>query len=100
MSNGLSYEQVVELLPAYTLGALEPDELLAVEDYLEQQRALLTAWNGSTRQRRSWPMHAHSAPVAPDQINLAGTGAPRQRPAYRQRLPSDPPWPCETTCDA
>lgn len=41
MNNGLTYETVIELLPAYALDALEPDEMVAVEDYLAQQRALL-----------------------------------------------------------
>lgn len=62
MSNGLSYEQVVERLPAYTLGALEPDELLAVEDYLEQQRALMARIE---RLHLATAQLAHAAPDVP-----------------------------------
>ena len=40
-SHGLTYETVVELLPAYTLGALEPDEMVAMDDYLQRHHALL-----------------------------------------------------------
>lgn len=37
----LTYEIVVELLPAYTLGALEPAEMAAMDDYLQRHHALL-----------------------------------------------------------
>lgn len=40
-SNELTYDTVVELLPAYTLGALEPDEMVAMDDYLQRHHALL-----------------------------------------------------------
>lgn len=39
--NGLTYETVVELLPAYTLGALEADEMVAMDDYLQRHYTLL-----------------------------------------------------------
>jgi len=41
MAELLTYEQVLELLPAYALGVLEPAEMLAVDDYLRRQRSLL-----------------------------------------------------------
>lgn len=37
----LTYETVVELLPAYTLGALDPDEMVAMDEYLQRHHALL-----------------------------------------------------------
>ncbi|MCB0197499.1 MAG: anti-sigma factor [Anaerolineae bacterium] len=37
----LSREQIIDMLPAYALGALEPEEMLAVDKYLEQHRDLL-----------------------------------------------------------
>lgn len=40
-SDGLSESAVVEMLPAYILGALEVDEMLAVDDYLAAHPALL-----------------------------------------------------------
>jgi len=36
MKNELTHTQVIEMLPAYALGALEPDEMLAVDAYLAQ----------------------------------------------------------------
>jgi anti-sigma-K factor RskA len=40
MSIELTHNQVLELLPAYALGALESDEFLAVESYLQQHPEL------------------------------------------------------------
>ncbi len=37
----LSREQVIEMLPAYVLGALEPDEMLAVDQYITEHQELL-----------------------------------------------------------
>lgn len=37
----LNYDAVAELIPAYTLGILEPDEMLAVDDYLRRHQDLL-----------------------------------------------------------
>jgi anti-sigma-K factor RskA len=35
MSHKLSHSQILEELPAYVLGALEPEEMLAIDDYLQ-----------------------------------------------------------------
>lgn len=40
MSQGLSYDEVMEMLPAYVLGALEADEMAAIEEYLQRHRLL------------------------------------------------------------
>lgn len=40
MDTELTHDQVLELLPAYALGALEPEEMLAVDDYLTHHPAL------------------------------------------------------------
>jgi anti-sigma-K factor RskA len=37
----LTYHEVLELLPGFVLGALDPEEMLAVESYIDQQQALL-----------------------------------------------------------
>lgn len=37
----LTYNEVLELLPGFVLGALDPEEMLAVESYIDQQQALL-----------------------------------------------------------
>lgn len=41
MNQEFSYTDVMEMLPAYVLGALEADEMLAVEEYLQRHRLLL-----------------------------------------------------------
>jgi anti-sigma-K factor RskA len=38
----LSHAQILEYLPAYVLGALDPDEMLAVDDYLQAHPELLS----------------------------------------------------------
>ncbi len=37
----LTYNEVLELLPGFVLGALDSEEMLAVESYIEQQKAIL-----------------------------------------------------------
>ncbi len=37
----LSYDDVIELLPIFVLGALEPDEMLAVDNYVNRHQALI-----------------------------------------------------------
>ncbi len=39
-SHPLNYEDVVELLPIFVLGALEPDEMLAVDSYINHHQGL------------------------------------------------------------
>lgn len=36
-----THNEIAEMLPAYVLGALEPDEMVAVEEYVSEHRALL-----------------------------------------------------------
>jgi anti-sigma-K factor RskA len=43
MNNELTYAQVLDLLPAYVLGALEPEEMLAVDAYLRKHQALFAS---------------------------------------------------------
>ncbi len=38
--NALTYQQALELLPAFVLGALDAEEMLAVESYIDQQQSL------------------------------------------------------------
>lgn len=41
MNQEFNYTDVIEMLPAYVLGALEADEMIAVEEYLQRHRLLL-----------------------------------------------------------
>jgi anti-sigma-K factor RskA len=58
----LSYNQVLELLPAYALGALEPEEMLAVDAYLNQHQELLIRLRNA---EEAAAQLAHAAPLAP-----------------------------------
>ena len=62
MSTGLTYEEVVDLLPAYTLGALEPEEMVAMDDYMQRHHALLARVE---RLDAATAQLAYTAPVAP-----------------------------------
>ena len=42
MREELSYDEVLDKLPAYALGALEPEEMLAVDAYFRKHENLLT----------------------------------------------------------
>jgi anti-sigma-K factor RskA len=39
--NRFSYDEIVEMLPAFVVGALDPDEMLAVEDFIDGNPELL-----------------------------------------------------------
>lgn len=70
MNNGLTHETVIELLPAYALDALEPEEMVAVEEYLAQQRALLARVE---RLQEATAQLAYAAPTAPVSPNVKAT---------------------------
>lgn len=62
MQTELRPHEIEELLPAYALGALEPEEMLAVDAYLERQRRLLAR----LAEVEDAVAHlAHSAPTVP-----------------------------------
>jgi anti-sigma-K factor RskA len=58
----LSREQILEMLPAYALGALEPEEMLAVEDYLARHDDLLPTLRAA---EEAAAQLAYAAPPAP-----------------------------------
>lgn len=62
MSTGLTYEEAIELLPAYTLGALEADEMVAMDDYMQRHHALLARVE---RLDAATAQLAYTAPIAP-----------------------------------
>lgn len=67
MDNQVTYETVVDLLPAYVVGALEPDEMLAVETYLQRHQTLLARVE---RLDQATSQLAHAAPAAPLSANV------------------------------
>jgi anti-sigma-K factor RskA len=62
----LTYEQIQELLPAYVLGALESDEMLAVDGYITEHQELLAQLN---RAEEAIAQMAHGAPDVPVPID-------------------------------
>ncbi len=67
MDNQVTYETVVELLPAYAVGALEPDEMVVVEAYLQRHQALFARVE---QLDRATAQLAHTAPAAPLSANV------------------------------
>jgi len=62
MDNQVTYETVVELLPAYAMGALKPDEMSAVAAYLQRQQTLLARVE---QLDLATAQLAHAAPTVP-----------------------------------
>lgn len=62
MSEKLSYSEILEKLPAYSLGALEVEEMLAVEAYLQQHAELLARFEQA---EQAAAQLAHLAPDTP-----------------------------------
>jgi len=62
MSTELTYNQVVELLPVYVVGALDSDEMLAVDNYLQTHPNLLPRLR-ELEETTGWLIYA--APDAP-----------------------------------
>ena len=62
MSAEFTDNQILDLLPAYILGALEAEEMLAIDTYIQQRQALLAR----LRHAEQLVAHlAHAAPAAP-----------------------------------
>lgn len=59
----ISKEQILEMLPSYVLGALESEEMIAVDAYLDEQKELL-----------------HQVQVAEDALGLMALATPPVRP--------------------
>lgn len=74
--NELTYETVVELLPAYTLGALATDEMVAMDDYLQRHHALLERIE---RLDEVTAQLAYMAPSAPMSARVKATLMPHIR---------------------
>ena len=66
----LTYETVVELLPAYALGALEADEMMAMAEYLQRHHALLARVE---RLDEATAQLANMAPPAPMSSHVKAT---------------------------
>jgi len=65
MGTELTYAMVVELLPAYALGALESEEMEAVDAYLEEQHTLLARLERLDIATAQLAQAAPAAPMSP-----------------------------------
>lgn len=80
MSRELSYDEVMEMLPAYVLGALEMDEMLAIDAYLQRHHLLEERLQ---KLQESTAQIALAAPIA--------TPPPRAKEALMARIRSEAP---------
>ncbi|MDQ4078394.1 MAG: anti-sigma factor [Chloroflexota bacterium] len=81
MNDELTHQEILDLLPAYVLGALEPEEMLTIDRYLTQQHQLLaeleelesaTAQLAYTAPEASLPSDAKRRLMARVQADLQG----------------------------
>lgn len=87
MSTQLTYNQVVELLPAYALGVLDPDELLAVDAVVQQHpdlRVRLAAIDTTIAQLAYAAPDAGVPPTAKQQV-VARVRAAQEPSPYATR---------------
>lgn len=87
MTIKFTYNQIIDLLPAYALGALEPEELLAVDTYLHEHQGLVAqlqiAEEAATQLAYVAPLASLPAQVKPQliariQADLVGPGVSEQ----------------------
>ncbi len=104
MTDTPSFSDIVDLLPAYVLGVLEPEEMLSVDHYIEQQRELLAQLDAVEQAASSLAHTAPLGPLSPDlkerlmarvRADVAGrplvsAGVPMRATATR-RLPAQQP---------
>jgi anti-sigma-K factor RskA len=62
MSDELTYDEILDKLPAYALGALEPEEMLAIDAYIHKHEVLLVRLRES---EQAAVQLAYLAPLAP-----------------------------------
>jgi anti-sigma-K factor RskA len=89
MNQTLRYSEVVDMLPAYVLGALEPDEMLAVESYLQDHRLLVEQLQRS-EESAAWLALAAPA-IAPPPAAKQGFMARVRQTAIRPALTAAAP---------
>jgi anti-sigma-K factor RskA len=66
MTNELTYTEILDKLPAYALGALEPEEMLAVDAYLKKHEQLLTKLHESEQAAVQLAYLAPTVPLPPE----------------------------------
>lgn len=94
MNTELTYAQVLDLLPAYVLGALEPEEMLAVDAYLRKHQALFASLQESEEAA------AQLAYLAPTEPLPAGARERLLRRARAEVAGPAPPLKGPTAADA
>jgi len=66
MTDELTYTEILDKLPAYALGALEPEEMLAVDAYIKKHEQLLTKLHESEQAAVQLAYLAPTAPLPPE----------------------------------
>jgi anti-sigma-K factor RskA len=66
MTDELTYTEVLDKLPAYALGALEPEEMLAVDAYIKKHEQLLTQLHESEQAAVQLAYLAPTTPLPPE----------------------------------
>ena len=94
-SEGWTYDAVVGALPAYVLGALEPDEMLAVDAFLAQHPELQTRAAQLTETYAELALAAD--PITPPAAVEAQIMARAQAAAQTAPAPAFPPRPAAST---
>lgn len=78
MSNKLTHDEVMELLPLFVLGALEPEEMMAVDDYIQvhpEWLPRLQALEETAAQLAYAAPHMHLPAAAKDKLMQRVSGA-------------------------
>jgi anti-sigma-K factor RskA len=91
MNNKLTYEQVSEMLSAYVLGALEPEEILAVDDYVHKHQALLDSLRESEEAAAQLAYLAPMEPLTADAKDRLLTRARADSAGLAPRAAAPPP---------
>lgn len=94
--NRLTQDEIIERLPAFVVGALDPDEMLAIEDYLQshpelaarvQELELAAAKLAYSVPSQPLPVDLHAKIMNRAQSTLVGNAAPvAPRPPVQRRV--------------
>lgn len=84
----LTYDEVLERLPAYVLGALDPDEAAAMHEYIDAQRALVQSLTDADR---ATTLLAHAVAPSPMRADAKSRLMARIEADARSHVPENVP---------
>ncbi len=91
----LGYDAVMDLLPAYALGILEPDEMLAVDEYVQRHQTMLTQIEQIDRTAAHLALTTPAVTPSPgvkDALTSLVMASIAQSPTIDLQPPQSPPW--------